>query len=47
LKVGKGIEILESPDTVVASIVAVRAELEPQVAEGGEPEVVGKESDGE
>jgi large subunit ribosomal protein L25 len=47
LKVGEGIEIQESPDTVLATIAVVREELEPQVAEGGEPEVVGKESDSE
>jgi large subunit ribosomal protein L25 len=46
LKVAKGIEIHESPDTVLATIVIVReAELEPQIAEGGEPEVAGKDSD--
>ena len=43
LKVGEGIEIHESPDTVVASIVIVKeVELEPQVVEGAEPEVVGE-----
>jgi large subunit ribosomal protein L25 len=46
LKVAKGIEIQESPDTVLATIVIVReAELEPQIAESGEPEVAGKDSD--
>jgi ribosomal protein L25, Ctc-form len=44
LKVGAGIEIHEAPDTVVASIVVVReVELEPQIAEGAEPEVEGEE----
>jgi large subunit ribosomal protein L25 len=44
LKVGEGIEIHESPETVVASIVVVKeVELEPQVAEeGAEPEVEGE-----
>jgi len=47
LKVGKGIEIHEDPETVVASIVIVaEAELEPQVAaEGAEPEVAGGDAD--
>ena len=44
LKVGEGIEIHESPETVVASISIVKeVELEPQVEEGAEPEVVGEE----
>ena len=44
LKVGPGIEIHEDPETVVASIVIVKEEeLEPQLEEGGEPEVVGEE----
>lgn len=43
LKVGKGIEIHEDPETVIASVVIVReVELEPQVEEGAEPEVVGE-----
>jgi large subunit ribosomal protein L25 len=43
LKVAEGIEIHESPETVVASIVIVKeVELEPQVEEGAEPEVVGE-----
>jgi large subunit ribosomal protein L25 len=43
LKVDKGIEIQEDPETVVASIVIVKeVELEPQVAEGAEPEVEGE-----
>lgn len=42
LKVGPGIEIHESPDTVVAAIVVVKEEeLEPQL-ETAEPEVVGE-----
>lgn len=48
LKVGKGIEIHEDPETVVASIVIVReAELEPQLEEGAEPEVVGEDKPAE
>lgn len=48
LKIGPGIEIHESPDTVVASIVIVKeVELEPQVEEGAEPEVVGEEKPAE
>jgi large subunit ribosomal protein L25 len=48
LKVGPGIEIHESPDTVVASIVIVReVELEPQVEAGAEPAVVGDETPAE
>lgn len=44
LRVGPGIEISEAPETVVASIVIVQeAELEPQVAEGAEPEVAGEQ----
>jgi len=44
LKVGEGIEIHESPETVVASIVVVaEEELEPQIEEAAEPELVGKE----
>ena len=46
IKVGEGIEIHESPETVVASIVVVKeVELEPQVEEGAEPEVVGEEGE--
>lgn len=42
LKVGEGIEIHESPDAVVASVIFVKeAVLEPQVVEGAEPEVEG------
>ncbi len=48
LKVGKGIEIHEAPETVVASIVIVKEEeLEPQLEEGGEPEVAGEEPSAE
>lgn len=44
LRIGAGIEIRESPDTVVASIITVKeVELEPQVVEGVEPAVVGEE----
>lgn len=43
LAVAEGIEIYESPDTVVASIVIVKeVELEPQIETGGEPEVIGE-----
>lgn len=46
LKVGAGIEMLESPETVVASIVIVQeADLEPQLEEGAEPEVTGEKAD--
>lgn len=45
LKVGEGIEINESPETVVVSIAIVKEEdLEPQLEAGAEPEVVGEES---
>lgn len=50
LKVGEGIEIHESPETVVAMISIVKeVELEPQLEAGAEPEVVGEEApaDGE
>jgi large subunit ribosomal protein L25 len=48
LKVGAGIEIHESPDAVVASIITVKEEtLEPQLEAGAEPEVVGGTSDSE
>ena len=48
LKIDASIEIHESPDTVVASIVIVKeVELEPQVEEGAEPEVVGEETPAE
>lgn len=43
LKAGKGVEIHEAPETLIASIVIVKeVELEPQVAEGAEPEVEGE-----
>jgi len=42
LKVGEGLELLEDPETVVATIVSVsEAVLEPQIEAGAEPEVVG------
>ncbi len=42
LKVGKGIEIQEAPETVVATIAIVKEEeLEPQTEAAGEPEVIG------
>lgn len=43
LVAGEGVEIVEAPETVVASIVIVKeVELEPQVEEGAEPEVAGE-----
>ena len=46
LKVGEGIEILEAPENVVASIIIVKeVELEPQVEEGAEPEVTGEKAE--
>jgi large subunit ribosomal protein L25 len=43
LKVGDGIELLESPETVVAAIASVKEEvLEPQIEEGAQPTVVGE-----
>lgn len=43
LKVGKGIEIQEDGDAVVASIVSISAsDLEPQLEAGAEPEVAGE-----
>lgn len=43
LVVGEGIEIVEAPETVVASVVIVKeVELEPQVEEGAEPVVEGE-----
>lgn len=43
LVVGEGVEMVEAPETVVASIVIVKeVELEPQVEEGAEPEVTGE-----
>jgi large subunit ribosomal protein L25 len=48
LKVGPGIEIHESPETVVAMFSIVKeAELEPQIEAGAEPEVVGEEAPAE
>lgn len=45
LKFGRGIEVHEAPETVLASIAIVKEEeLEPQTEEAGEPEVVGEES---
>lgn len=47
LKVEQGIEIHEAPEAVVANIVIVReAPLEPQIAEGVEPEVTGEKDAG-
>jgi len=44
LTIGEGIEIHESPETVVTSIIIVKeAALEPQVEAGAEPAVVGEE----
>ena len=43
LKIGEGLEIHESPESVVASIVIVKeVELEPQIEEGAEPVVEGE-----
>lgn len=43
LKVGAGIELLESPEAVVAAIASVKEEvLEPQVEEGAQPTVIGE-----
>ncbi len=43
LKVGEGMEIMDAPDAVVATIIVIKeADLEPQVEEGAEPEVVGE-----
>jgi large subunit ribosomal protein L25 len=43
LRVGEGIEIVEAPETVVASIVLVKeVVLEPQVEAGAQPEVAGE-----
>ncbi len=44
LKVGAGVEILDNPEAVVATIVTVKeVELEPQTEAGAEPGVVGEE----
>lgn len=46
LHVGEGIEMHDSPETVVASIIMVKeVVLEPQVEEGAAPEVVGEEGE--
>ncbi|HRA41783.1 MAG TPA: 50S ribosomal protein L25, partial [Pyrinomonadaceae bacterium] len=43
LSVGAGIELLEAPETVVATIVTVsEVVLEPQLEAGAQPEVVGE-----
>lgn len=40
---GKGIEVHEAPETVVASVVVIREEeLEPATEDAGEPEVIGE-----
>ncbi|MER3631862.1 MAG: 50S ribosomal protein L25 [Blastocatellia bacterium] len=45
LTVGQGIEIHESPEAVVANILIVReAPLEPQIADGAQPEVTGEKA---
>jgi len=47
VKFGRGIEVHEAPETVLASIVIVREEeLEPQIVEAGEPEIVGEDGEG-
>lgn len=46
VKFGRGIEVHELPETVLASIVIVREEeLEPQTEDAGEPEIVGEEGE--
>jgi large subunit ribosomal protein L25 len=46
LKFDAGVEVHESPDTLVASIIIVKEEeLEPQTEAAGEPEVVGEKSE--
>jgi len=46
LKVGTGIEVVEPPESVVASIVIVKEEvLEPQIEAGAEPEVTGEKAE--
>lgn len=46
IRVEEGVEILEEPETVVASISIVKEEeLEPALEEGEEPEVVGEEGE--
>jgi large subunit ribosomal protein L25 len=48
IKAPEGVEIHEDADTVIASVTIVKEpELEPQVAEGAEPEVEGGEAGGE
>jgi large subunit ribosomal protein L25 len=48
INVGEGVEVHEDPETVIASVVFVKEEEEPEVAETtGEPEVIGKKSDEE
>jgi large subunit ribosomal protein L25 len=46
LKVGEGIEILEDPDSVIATVGIVKEEVAPVVVVEGEepvePEVIGK-----
>jgi large subunit ribosomal protein L25 len=43
---GKGIEVHEEPETVIASVIMVKEEeLEPATEEAGEPEVIGKETE--
>jgi len=46
VKFGRGVEVHEAPETVLASIVIVKEEeLEPQTEEAGEPEIVGEETE--
>lgn len=43
LKVGKGMEIVDDPEAVVASIVTIsESDLEPQLEAGAEPEIAGE-----
>ncbi|MGI8494445.1 MAG: 50S ribosomal protein L25 [Pyrinomonadaceae bacterium] len=43
---GEGVEVHESPETMVASVVFIKEEeLEPATEEAGEPEIVGQEEE--
>lgn len=45
LPVEEGVEILDDPESVIATVVFVRQEVEePEVEEGAEPEIVGEET---
>ena len=48
IQTGNGLEVHEDPETVVATVVFIKEEVEEPVAEGAEPEVAGeKKDDGE